>query len=208
MEQFLQQEALVGNLKHAETGEVVYPINNQTNWAGQPKLDKLKQYLQSISYTPMNWKPGECLAAFPNGTLPGYFDTMRYYLRNVTNNKRGPYPRPYDYTDNNRVQVDGSPIERMREAITGGVGGAIRSLCLYDKHAQEQNVIHFPCNRQMRLLTHHYHFLYYLVRREKGFYIIYCFVMSHAKPSHHCFSNNTSCLMYRVGNMTYGPKDL
>ena len=163
MEQFLQQEAVAGNLKHKETGDVTYPIKNHTNWNEQSKLDNLKQYLQSISFTPMNWEQGKCLVAFPNGTSPGYFNTMRYYMRNVTNNRRGPYPRSYDYT-HNRVQVDGSPIERLREAITSGVGGAIKSFCMYDAHAQEQKVIHFPCNRQIRILTHHYHFLYYSVR--------------------------------------------
>mmetsp|Transcript_31566 Transcript_31566/g.66394 ORF Transcript_31566/g.66394 Transcript_31566/m.66394 type:complete len:601 (+) Transcript_31566:86-1888(+) len=167
MEQFLNTEAMSGNLKN-DTGQVAYPPdNNRTNWNSPAPVGsdimKLRQYLQSVAFTPKNWQPGQCLASFTNGTSPGYLSLMKYYLRNVTNNFNGPMPRWSEYVDNPSVQVDASPIDRLREATVGGYGGAIRRLCLYDEPTSEQPVIHFPCCKpEQRLLTHHYFFLFFM----------------------------------------------
>ena len=86
-------------------------------------------------------------------------------LRNATNNFGGPYPHSKDYFDNpSATQVDATPIERLREAIMGGNGGAIRRLCLYDENLVEKRVLRAPCCRQaQRMLIHHYFFLFFSV---------------------------------------------
>jgi len=168
MEQFLKAEAMTGNLTNKDAGTVTYPPdNNRTNWnfpalaGGDMRI--LKEYLRSVAFTAENWQPGECLASFPNGTEPWHYPVMKYFLRNVTHNFGGPYPNWKEYFDNSRVQVNASSIERLREAIVGGYGGAIRRLCLYDENMVEKPILHFPCcKKEQRMLTHHYFFLYFM----------------------------------------------
>ena len=116
--------------------------------------DDIMQSLKELAYTPENWRPGECVATFPNTTKSDNLDVMQYSLKSAIKESM--------YNRNTVVPVDASPTERLRVAILEGYGAA---LCLYDEIAREQPVIHFPCcKREQRMMTHHYTFLFFQVR--------------------------------------------
>eukprot|EP00956_Cyclotella_meneghiniana_P004352 scaffold5312_cov71-Cyclotella_meneghiniana.AAC.6 len=155
MQEFLEAEAMTGKLKHKETGEVKFPPGNRTDWNGQdPK--ELKEYLRNVTLTPLDWTPGQCLAAFPSDDGIEHFDELNSMMEEVKSSK--PFPRPADFVDK-PVPVDAPPLERMKEAVAGQV----RKLCIYNKEMQDAPVVHFMCYHKMRvrMLTHFYAFLFF-----------------------------------------------
>ncbi|KAL3785875.1 hypothetical protein HJC23_008763 [Cyclotella cryptica] len=114
MEEFLLKEAMTGNLKDKETGKVMFPPYNRTDWNGQdPK--ELKEYLRNVTLTPLNWAPGSCLAAFPSDDGPEHFEELNGFMHEL---KQGQFPKSQDFVDN-PVPVDAPPIERLKEAVAG-----------------------------------------------------------------------------------------
>ena len=153
MEEFLQTEAMTGNLHNKTTGDVVFPPNNRTNWDGiEPK--PLKEYLRDVTETPLNWTPGSCLVAFPSDDGPEHFSELDEMMKEVNAN----FPKVQEFTDK-PIPVDASAPERLREAVAGQV----RKLCVYDDKMQDAPVIHFMCYHKMRVrfLTHFYSFLFF-----------------------------------------------
>ena len=160
MEQFLEEMAMTGNLRHKETNVTVFPPYNRTDWNGQdPK--ELKEYLRNVTLTPLDWAPGNCLAAFPSDDGPEHFEELNDMMQSLKQGNN--FPKSSEF-DNNPVAVDASPLERLREAVAGQV----RRLCIYDKEMQEASVVHFMCYHKMRvrMLTHFYAFLYFEVSIE------------------------------------------
>jgi hypothetical protein len=157
MEEFLKTEAMTGNLKNKETGEVMFPPYNRTDWNGEdPK--ELKEYMRNVTLTPLDWAPGSCLAAFPSDDGPEHFEELNSMMEQL---KAGKFPTMRDFVDN-PVPVDAPPLERLKEAVAGQV----KRLCIYDKEMQEATAVHFMCYHKMRvrMLTHFYAFLFFEVR--------------------------------------------
>ena len=164
MEKFLKLEATTGKLKNKTTGVVVYPPNNRTKWDGMdPK--ELKEYLRDVTLTPLDWKPEQCLAAFPSDDGPEHFDELNDMFVEVKKDKK----RWSDFNDK-PVPVDASALERLKEAASGN----IQRLCIYDQVMQDAPVVHFMCYHKMRvrMLTHFYAFLFFEVRYVPSFPII------------------------------------
>lgn len=156
MQEFLEAEAMTGKFVHKETGQVIFPPYNRTDWNGEdPK--ELKEYLRNVTLTPLDWSPGSCLAAFPSDDGPEHFDELNDMMNEL---KNGKFPSPNDF-NNKPVAVDAPPLERLKESVAGQV----RRLCIYNKEMQDAPVVHFMCYHKMRvrMLTHFYAFLFFEV---------------------------------------------
>ena len=159
MEEFLRRVAMTGQLRNKVTGEVAFPPENRTDWNGQngSRMTALKDYLRNSTHTP-DWKPGECMAAFPNDTSIAAVDRLNHYkeqaLKQPLQNPLLEHPEPVD-------QI--SPVDRLRENLSRR-----QKLCIYDTDAQKELVMHFMCSHKLgyRMLVHFYAFLYFEDYRE------------------------------------------
>jgi hypothetical protein len=124
MEEFLQKEAVGGNLINTTTGVVSYPPFNRTDWNGATEMRPLIEYLRSVSYR-INWKPGTCMATFGP-------QTVLQELREAINRTDFPGP-PSDIP----VPVNAPPLERLRENL-----GHRKELCIYSNEQQSARVLH------------------------------------------------------------------
>jgi len=151
MQEFLEAEAMMGNLRNKETGQVEFPPHNRTDWNGEDVKD-LKEWLRNVTHTPL-WRPGSCLAAFPASGDPKEVDALREMQEQVV-------AKNTDWTEfvGNPVPVDGPAIDRMTENRAGR-----KELCVYDEDMQQELVVHFMCYHKMkiRLLVHFYAFLFF-----------------------------------------------
>uniref|UniRef100_A0A7S2L6Y3 O-fucosyltransferase family protein n=1 Tax=Leptocylindrus danicus TaxID=163516 RepID=A0A7S2L6Y3_9STRA len=151
MEEYLVREAMTGKLVNTTSGLVAYPPNNRTKWDGED-LKPLWEYLRETTDV-RNWKPGNCIAAFPASRDPE--DTQRLrdaFQTAMDDDKRKKSLRV-------PVPVDASVSDRIRE-----LRGWHRSqLCLYDEKMQASHTVHFMCyhKQRARLLTHFYSFLFF-----------------------------------------------
>ena len=154
MEEFLKTEAMTGNLRNKTTGTAVYPPNNRTKWDGlDPK--PLKEYLRDVTLTPLDWKPEQCVVAFPSDDGREHFKELEDIFSEASSQK----PKWMQFTDN-PVAVDAPPQERLKESLRGG---DVKKLCIYNEEMQEAPVVHFMCYHKMRVrfLTHFYAFLFF-----------------------------------------------
>ena len=153
MEEFLNAEAMTGNLVNKTSGVVVFPPDNRTNWDGiDPK--PLREYLRDVTLTPLNWNPESCIVAIPSDDGPEHFNELDQMMKEVKTN----FPKIQEFIDK-PTPVDASTSERLREAVAG----KIKQPCVYDEVMQEAPVIHFMCYNKMRVrfLTHFYAFLFF-----------------------------------------------
>jgi hypothetical protein len=155
MQQFLDTEAMAGNLRYKDTGKIAFPPNNRTDWNGQD-VKLLKEWLRNVTHTPL-WAPEKCLAVFPAGNNK---DTTIDDVKHLHQMHQEIVSEGFltDKFLNNPTPVDASPKERMRENL------AHRSeLCVYDTEMQEAFVVHFMCYHKLRvrMLVHFYAFLFF-----------------------------------------------
>lgn len=154
MEEFLETEAMTGNLKDKSTGKVSFPPYNRTDWNGLlgKEYDELREWLRNVTLVPQ-WKPDKCLAAFPaNGNHKSVEELQQ--MQRTIHTQGGVSPENYR---GKPVPVDGPPIDRMKENLFGR-----SELCVYDEAMQNEFVIHFVCAHKLRLrlLVHFYAFLF------------------------------------------------
>jgi hypothetical protein len=154
MEDYLENEALAGNLRRKENGEVLFPPNNRTNWdqCSASDFDLLKDYLRNVSYTPL-WSPDDCVAVFPSSKNIRHNQSAKFYsmLNQIVqerNQLKRDIPIPYNATT----------MERLREQLAGR-----QELCIYNEFMQQQPNMHFMCSPQLhvRMLIHFYAFLFF-----------------------------------------------
>jgi len=159
-EEFLLTEAMAGHLRNKTTGEVSFPPDNRTNWDGAEDMFPLKEYLRNTTLTPLDWDPSECMAAFPSDAGPQHFEELNDMFKEAYSTKRS----RNEYMDN-PVAVNASPVDRLREVVSGL---HIGRLCIYDQAMQSAPVVHFMCYHKMRvrMLTHFYAFLFFEVRSQ------------------------------------------
>jgi hypothetical protein len=151
MQEFLETEAMTGNLRNKETKQVEFPPHNRTDWNGQD-VKELKEWLRNVTHTPI-WRPGTCLAAFPSSGDPKEVQALREMQQEVVASGRD----GKDFVGK-PVPVDGPAIDRMAENRAGR-----KELCVYDEEMQQELVVHFMCYHKMkvRLLVHFYAFLFF-----------------------------------------------
>lgn len=157
MEEFLQAEAMTGNLRDKNTGEVSFPPDNRTDWNGQD-VKILKEWLRNVTHTPI-WSPSKCLAAFPASGDHKDVESLRQMQKQIVQDGG---QKGNSFLDD-PPPVDAAPIERMRENLSGR-----SELCVYDEAMQNEPTVHFMCYHKMRvrMLVHFYAFLYFEDWRE------------------------------------------
>ncbi len=162
MEDFLEREAVNGNLNSKATGAAIYPPNNQVNWNNQ-NLDPLWSYISDISRS-FNWSPGQCVLAFPaKDTDDQHLFSL---MADVLIEKDGrPFPDHSEF-QGKPTNVDGPTIKRFREVLAGR-----RKICLYDsKMHAENDVIHIKAEEnEQRLILPFYAFLFWEDWRQQLF---------------------------------------
>ena len=153
MQEFLETEAMTGQLKDRDTGEASFPPRNQTDWNGLTgkEYDELREWLRTVTLVPQ-WQPDRCLAAFPaNGNHQSISELqqMQTQIHKEGINFEDYIGKP--------VAVDGPPIDRMKENLNRR-----RDLCVYDEAMQQELVVHFACAHKLnlRLLVHFYAFIF------------------------------------------------
>jgi hypothetical protein len=156
-DEFLQREALTGNLRDRNTGVVSYPPDNRTVWDGEG-VNPLLLWMQSVSATPV-WNYDECVVVFPAHPGPEgdeFLQRLNETLAKILSEKPAG-ERIFSY-QGAPTPVDAPPEQRLRELI------AHRSkLCFYDAELQQEQVVHMmgASHSQMRLLVHFYAFLFF-----------------------------------------------
>lgn len=135
-QEFLEKEAMAGNLRDKYTKEVSFPPENRTDWNGQD-VKALKEWLRNVTLTPL-WSPSECMAAFPSSTSHDDIERLRSMFKSVQHLHREFLEEP--------TPVDAQPIERMQENLSGR-----KKLCIYDEEMQSAFVVHFMCYHKMHV---------------------------------------------------------
>lgn len=132
------------------TGQVEFPPGNRTDWDGidQHDYDTMRGYLRNVTYTPITWKPGDCLPTFPASG-----DHKDVTMLQDLAKKASPRIKLGD-----PVPVDSDPLPRLEETLAGR-----HELCVYDEEMQKAPSIHFQMNHKqhLRLLVHFYGFLFF-----------------------------------------------
>jgi hypothetical protein len=140
MQEFLETEAMTGNLRDKNDREVSFPPGNRTDWNGQ-EVNPLKEWLRNVTHTPL-WSPGSCMAAFPASGEHKDAQDLKRMLRRIY--QKG---LPKDNFLDIPPPVDAPPIERMRDHILGR-----KNLCLYDEEMQKELVVHIMCKHRSRAM--------------------------------------------------------
>jgi GDP-fucose protein O-fucosyltransferase len=156
MKEFLEREALTGNLRDQKTGEVVFPPNNRTDYDGADHraiANVLEKYLQRVGMVPP-WDPDNCLAAFPATSDPKDVQALRDMVVGIED-----FPNFVPFIDK-PVPINGSTIDRFKENRADRT-----QLCIYDEKWQNVQLIHFGEGAKgeegARLLVHFYAFLFF-----------------------------------------------
>ena len=140
-QEYLEQEALTGNLRDS-TGAVVFPPENRTNWSGlignsqnvgTGRGPELWKYISDTS-TNIDWIRDSCLVGF-TASQNHSTDAIQQYFVSVLKfdeeQKLSPWTRMEQYTGN-PIPVDAGPRRRMREMIAER-----KTLCPYDQTKME-----------------------------------------------------------------------
>jgi len=157
MEEFLKRKGLTDQLKDTETGQVMRPPGDKTNWNGEDS-GLLRDYLRSVGKYPEGWNPSDCIAAIPSSKDPKAVDELQSMFDDIIAGKYGGMPEPtVDFVDA-PAAVDGETVHRFREMMAGR-----NKICIYDKALQEQQLLHFKVDHseKARMLTHFYAFVFF-----------------------------------------------
>lgn len=153
MEEFLKREAMTGNIRHQETGKVVFPPGNRTDWSGRSK--GIFQWLREVSYVADEWDPDSCMAVFPASASSKDVEELHVINYKIQNAK--PKPDWPEYVGK-PTPVDAPVLERLKENW-----GNRGHLCIYDEDMQAAQITHFPTDSgskyKTRMLTYFYAFL-------------------------------------------------
>jgi len=158
MKEYLEEEAMKGNLVNRETGKVEFPPGNRTDWDGiqQNDYDILRGYLRNVSHT-LRWNPSKCLPAFPSSGNHKDVEILQQLAEKAK--KQGDHIERKDLF---RVD-DPNPVSRLEDVLAGR-----DKLCVYNEDDQKEQVVHFQMNHKehLRLLVHFYGFLFFEDWRE------------------------------------------
>ena len=176
MKQFLQEQAMTGKLKDSNTGKVLLPPGNRTDWdttdsrrnglMTEYQDGALTDYLRKVSLWPQ-WNPDKCLAAFPASKDPHDLQKLMDLKTKMESTDWNDSYKRWDAFQQylgKPTAVNASTEERIQEMV------ALRqTLCIYDAEMQEAPLIHFGVEygdkgqalKGARLLIHFYAFLFF-----------------------------------------------
>lgn len=157
-EEFLEREIMSGNIRHPETGEIMHPPQNKTDWHGigtyhSQDFKELAGFLREAGIS-STWDYSKCIVTFPQKTGPGTSNHLEGMLQDILNDGND-VDRERSY-DRNPTPVDASPRDRMREMLAHR-----HELCVYNDTLQQAPVFHFPGGGKYRLLVHFYSFMFF-----------------------------------------------
>ena len=157
-QEFLEREVLTGNIRHPETGEVLVPPNNKTDWHGigtyhSKEFKELANFLQTVGIS-STWAYDKCVAVFPSQTGPGTSEHLETILREIL--AEGDSRTREISFDNNPTPVDAPAKERMKEILAHR-----QRLCVYNDTLQTAPIMHFAGGGEYRLLIHFYAFMFF-----------------------------------------------
>ena len=157
-EEFLKREIMSGNIRHPETGAIIHPPKNKTDWHGigtyhSQDFKELAGFLREAGIS-STWDYSKCIVAFPQKTGPGTSNHLEGMLQDILNDGNDA-SRKRSY-DKNPTPVDASPRDRMREMLAHR-----HQLCVYNDTLQQAPVFHFPGGGKYRLLIHFYAFMFF-----------------------------------------------
>jgi hypothetical protein len=145
-EEFLHRLGTTGKLINVDTGKP--EIWNE----GVPHTaSNVRSYLLKVGVNP-HWSPIKCAAAFPSSRGEHAIEELRRAHEYMMSKNRS----KLEEFVGNPVPVDASVGERMREMLADR-----DELCIYDERLQNAHVVHFPAQKDTRLLTHFYAFVFF-----------------------------------------------
>jgi hypothetical protein len=145
-EDFLRKLGKTGKLMNINTGKP--EIWNE----GVPHTSaNMNSYLLKVGVNP-HWSPTVCAAAFPSGRGERAVEELRRAHEHMMSKNRS----TLEEFVGNPVPVDAPMGERIREMLADR-----DELCIYDERLQNAHVVHFPAQKDTRLLTHFYAFVFF-----------------------------------------------
>lgn len=181
MQEFLQGEAMVGNLRD-HNGNVLFPPFNLTDWDGEFFVFPLIQWLRNVTHV-SNWDPAKCVATFPSSADPNDLQTLRK-LKSIVETSDA-----LSLGEAKLQLADAPTAVRMRKMLAGR-----RELCLYDETIQNARFLHFPNEKNIpgSLLQAHFEkFLFFQDWRQEVW--MKRFVRDHIR-----YKNDIQCAAARI----------
>jgi hypothetical protein len=145
-EDFLHRLGRTGKLKNVDTGKPKVWDEGVQHTAAN-----VKGYLQKVGVNP-KWNPHQCAAAFPSGRGEDAIAELRLDHEHMMSKNRS----KLEEFVGNPVPVNAPVVERMREMLADR-----DELCIYDERLQNAPVLYFPAQKDTRLLTHFYAFVFF-----------------------------------------------
>lgn len=166
MKEFLEREAVTGQLRNVHTNQVTFTPHNKTDFSdpgdGSKRLffflDSVKRslwaWLRNATEAPI-WSFDKCVAIIPKVPGEAGLQVMDSVGKEFSEQEQK-WSRDF-YVDN-PTPVDGPPLDRLKEVL-----GPRRELCTYNEKLQSAKVVHFMGDNASgaRLLTHFYSFLFF-----------------------------------------------
>jgi hypothetical protein len=157
MKEFLEREAMTGNLIDKSTGRPTFPPNNnRTDWDGAQRNEAkyLDQWFRTFSTNPL-WPFDQCLVGLPAKPGPEGPNRLAQIATEVSKTRFE--VRRAKYTAN-PVPVNGEPEDRFAETFAHR-----NEICIYDQKFQDAKVLHMMGDNASgsRLLVHFYAYLFF-----------------------------------------------
>ena len=171
-EQFLVQQAMQGRLKSVQTGEVIFPPDNRTDWTGfasnwvsakKGHGKTLWTWMRRHAAMDAKYDPDDCVAAFPskrhdNASLQLLTQAVHdVYDRKNLEAYGSSWRKRLEKLKDNPTHVNASITDRLAEILASR-----KKLCLYNETYQDAPVLHLKGEERTghRLLIHFYAFVF------------------------------------------------
>jgi hypothetical protein len=161
MQEFLERQALTGQLLDQTTGQVEFPPEqNRTDWNGDLRFvwdgNVLWPYLRRVSYT-SRWERDECVVAIAKEPGPKGVQQLERYSHQLLADRMHELVRIESYSGR-PTPVNATPTQRLREVLAQRKG-----ICIYTDDMQQAKVLHFigdGLSGKGRVLAHFYAFVW------------------------------------------------
>jgi GDP-fucose protein O-fucosyltransferase len=162
MKEFLERQALTGQLIDPTTGQVEFPPeNNRTDWNGDLRFiwngNVLWPYMRRVSYT-SRWDRDECVVAIAKEPGPKGVQQLEHYSQQLLADRMHELVRIESYTGR-PTPVNATPTQRLREVLAQR-----KRICIYTDDMQQAKVLHFigdGSSGKGRVLAHFYVFVWF-----------------------------------------------
>jgi hypothetical protein len=162
MQEFLERQALTGQLFDPMTGQVEFPPeNNRTDWNGDLRFiwngNVLWPYLRRVSYT-SQWDRDECVVAIAKEPGAKGVQQLEHYSQQLLADRMHELVRIESYSGR-PTPVNATPTQRLREVLAQR-----KRICIYTDDMQQAKVLHFigdGSSGKGRVLAHFYVFVWF-----------------------------------------------